>query len=81
MIELDRDGPVPVYQQIADIIEGQIKGGTLQPGRRIPSEKDLVDTYGVARETARRAVQELRDRGLVHTVAHRGTYVTDSRRA
>jgi GntR family transcriptional regulator len=43
----------------------------------LPSEKTLVDLFGVARDTARRAVQALRDEGLVRTVPQRGTYVID----
>jgi DNA-binding GntR family transcriptional regulator len=41
----------------------------------LPSEKDLVDMFGVARDTARRAVQALREAGLVVTIPQRGTYV------
>jgi DNA-binding GntR family transcriptional regulator len=56
-------------------IRGQIERGELAAGRRVPSEKDITDTYGVARTTARRAVAALREAGLVTTTAGRGTYV------
>lgn len=46
-----------------------------QPHTRIPTESELVETYEVARSTARRAVKALRDEGLVYTVPQRGTYV------
>lgn len=72
---IDPLGPRPVYQQIADEIERQIRAGELVPDRPIPSEKSITQEYGVARNTARRAVEELRDRGLVVTVPQRGTYV------
>jgi len=39
-----------------------------------------VGAFGVARDTARRAIAVLRDEGLVRTVPHRGTYVVDRRR-
>jgi DNA-binding GntR family transcriptional regulator len=43
---------------------------------RIPStESELVETYEMARSTARRAVAALREEGLVYTVPARGTYV------
>jgi DNA-binding GntR family transcriptional regulator len=42
---------------------------------RIPTESELVETYEVARSTARRAIAALRDEGLVYTVSARGTYV------
>lgn len=72
---IDPEGPRPVYLQIADLIGARITAGELLPGRRIPTETDIQQTYGVARATARRAVAALRDRGLVYTVAQRGTYV------
>ena len=75
--DLDRDSEVPVYQQIADWIAKRIESGDLQARRPIPSEKTLMQAYpGVARGTVRRAVQHLRDQGLVYTVPQRGTYVT-----
>jgi len=42
-----------------------------------PSEKELVDTFGVARTTARSAIAWLREQGAVRTVAGRGSYVTE----
>lgn len=75
VVTIDHEGPIPVYIQIAEIISEQIRTGKLQPGRVIPSEKDLVDTYGVARTTARRAIKYLRDQGLIFTVPGRGSYV------
>ena len=69
------DGPVPVYVQIADYIENDIGTGRLQAHDRIPTENDMHAEWGVARTTARRAVNLLRERGLVYTVAQRGTFV------
>ena len=74
---IDPDGPIPIYKQLADILEGRITSGEFQPNRALPSEKYLVEQYGVARGTARRSVQLLRDRDLVYTVPQRGTYVKD----
>lgn len=74
---IDPDGPVPVYIQIADIVADRIAKGELRPHRPIPSEARLVGEFGVARETVRRSVALLRERGLVYTVPHRGTYVAE----
>jgi len=51
--------------------------GQYPPNTRIPTESELVETYEVARSTARRAVKALRDEGLVYTVPQRGTYVAE----
>src|SRR3954447_20346845 len=72
---IDHDGPTPLYVQVADAVGARIASGELQPNRPIPSENQLVQQYGVARGTARKAIELLRDRGLVMTVTGRGTYV------
>lgn len=73
---IDHQGDTPVYQQIAAIIAQRIADGTLQPRRPIPSEIQLVQEFGVARDTARRAVAHLREQGLVYTVPQRGSFVS-----
>ncbi|GAA1011387.1 hypothetical protein Aple_059410 [Acrocarpospora pleiomorpha] len=72
---LDRTGPIPLYRQIADILSAMIKNEDLAPGERIPSEDELSGVFGVARETARSAHRELRERGLAHTIGGAGTIV------
>lgn len=73
MIEPDSD--VPVYVQLADILREKIRDGTYPPHRAIPSIRTLQQEYGVADGTVQKAVQILRDEGLVHTVIGRGVFV------
>lgn len=75
---LDLDGPEPLYEQIAEVLAARIADGTYPPRRRIPSEAGIVDEFGVSRPTARAAVQQLAERGLVQTVRGKGTYVVDA---
>lgn len=75
--EIDPRAPEPPYRQIAADLVAEIKRGELVPGRPLPSEKELVERYGVARNTARSALAVLREQGLVYTVPGRGTYVAD----
>jgi GntR family transcriptional regulator len=72
---IDPRGPVPAYLQVADVIAARIAAGQLEVDKPIPSEESMRQEFGVARGTIRRAVQELRERGLVYTVAQRGSYV------
>ena len=66
----------PPYRQIAAWLRARIEAGEFRPGEDpLPSEKDLVDMFGVARDTARRAVRSLREEGLAVPVPQRGTYV------
>jgi DNA-binding GntR family transcriptional regulator len=78
--EISRRGAVPPHRQIAAWLRARIEAGEFRPGEDpLPSEKDLVDLFGVARDTARRAVAALRDEGLVETIPQRGTYVIGGR--
>lgn len=72
---VDPSLPVYVYVQVANDIACRIDDGTLQPGARLPAERDLAEEYGIAYGTARRVVEELRDRGLVITLPGKGTYI------
>lgn len=67
--------PVYLYLQVADHIAARIEAGDLPVGGRLPGERDLADEYRVSLQTARRAVAELRDRGLAITVPVKGTFV------
>jgi DNA-binding GntR family transcriptional regulator len=73
--EIDHEGSVPVYQQLAAILRAQIESGELRSGRPIPSERTLTQQYGVAVGTVKKAVEVLRTEGLVHTVIGRGIFV------
>lgn len=72
---LDRDGPVPLYVQVAEVIQERIANGRLRTGDAVPSEAALEAEFGIARTTARNVARELRRRGLVHTVPGEGTFV------
>ena len=75
MTKIDPTGPVPPYKQIAAIIRARIESGEYPKGTRIPTESEMVETWEVARTTARRAIALLREEGLVTTVPQRGSYV------
>ncbi|MDN3240981.1 GntR family transcriptional regulator [Glycomyces tritici] len=74
---IDHEAPTPVYAQLAAILRARIERGDWQPGRRIMSEAQLVQAYGLARETTRKAVRVLIEEGVLFTVPGRGTFVTD----
>jgi GntR family transcriptional regulator len=71
----DAGGPAYVYARVADHIAARIAAGDLPADARLPGERDLAAEYGVAIGTVRRAVEELRDRGLVVTLPGKGTFV------
>lgn len=75
MSEIDPLGPVPLSRQLADVLRDKIKTGELEPGRPIPSQRSLVQEYGLARGTVARAVTSLVEEGLVVIVPGKGAYV------
>jgi GntR family transcriptional regulator len=72
---IDHEGPVTPYRQLADILRARIARGDWAPGRRMASETDLVQQYGLARTTVRRAIAVLVEDGAVVVVPQRGTFV------
>lgn len=68
---------VPMYQQLKDLIIRRISAGELRPNDRVPSEHELVESAGVSRMTANRALRELTDEGYVERVAGKGSFVAD----
>jgi GntR family transcriptional regulator len=72
---IDPSGPELIYVQVADRITAQIESGQLAPGARLPAERDLAADLGVSYDSVRRAMELLRERGLIVTVHGRGTFV------
>lgn len=69
----------PAFRRIADFLRAGIDDGTFAPGSRLPSEAALVAEHGVAKETVRAAVRQLRKEGLVETRKGAGAFVRDFR--
>jgi DNA-binding GntR family transcriptional regulator len=74
-VDINYEGPLAPHRQIAAWLRERIEAGEFPPGRRIPSETEIVQETGVARTTARRAIKLLRDEGVIYTVAARGSFV------
>lgn len=72
---VDHDSAVPVYVQVAAILRKGIKDGTYPPGRRLPSVTTLMQEYGIASVTARKALRVLVDEGLAESSPGIGTFV------
>lgn len=69
----------PQYARIKDALRQRIESGELCPGDRVPSENQLVGEFGVSRMTARRALLELAEEGLLQRTQGLGTFVADLR--
>src|SRR5690349_6951049 len=65
----------PPSRLIADDLRNKIESGDLAPGAKLPSERELAERYGTARNTAREAVRLLAEAGLVIAEHGRGSFV------
>ena len=77
-ITLERNSPVPLYYQLAQSIEQAINDGVLSPGDRLENELSLTTRLGLSRPTARQAIQELVNKGLLVRKRGVGTQVVRS---
>jgi GntR family transcriptional regulator len=75
-IAVDANLPTPLYHQIYNILRGKIFEREYIDGEQFLSEKEVAQAYEVSRITARRALDELANDGLVIRERGRGTKVT-----
>jgi DNA-binding GntR family transcriptional regulator len=73
-VTVDHGAPEPAYQQLSAILRARIAKGEWRSGP-LSSVKQLQQQYGVGRDTVLRAIDILREEGLVFTVPRRGTYI------
>ncbi|WFP65509.1 PLP-dependent aminotransferase family protein [Mesorhizobium sp. WSM4904] len=70
------EGPRPIYLKIVDALAAARSIGRLQPGDRLPPQRELARFLGVDLTTVTRAFTEARRRNLIDATAGRGTFVT-----
>ena len=70
---------VPLYAQIAEYMLSRIESGELNPGDRLPAERELSEKLGVNRLTLRRAFRVLEDQGLLIRRRGSGTFVAEAK--
>jgi GntR family transcriptional regulator len=74
---IDRESPLPLYFQLARLLEDEITSGRWRPGVRLPSEPEMCEQYGLSRTTIRQALTRLEQRGLIQRRKGQGTFVQD----
>ncbi|MGA2842515.1 MAG: histidine utilization repressor [Steroidobacteraceae bacterium] len=68
---------LPLYLKVKRHILDNIGSGKWATSTRVPSENDIVKSFGVSRMTANRALRELRDEGVLVRIAGVGSFVAD----
>ena len=73
--EVNKNGAVPLYSQVAAEIRRAIADGEAAPGERLPPAIDLADVLAVNKNTVIRALHILREEGLLDFTRGRGVRV------
>ena len=77
-ISLKQPKKVTLVESIVEQLVENIQNGSLNPGDKLPSERQLIEMLGVGRSSVREALQGLLMMGLVETRPGQGTFVKDN---
>ncbi len=75
---VDASSPVPPFEQLRAGIAGQVAGGELPAGTKLPTARQLAADLGLAANTVARAYRELEADGVIATQGRRGTFVSST---
>lgn len=73
---MSRRGPkLTLHRRIKEQLERAVGNGSLTAGQRLPSEYEIMHSFGVSRQVVRMALAELAKEGLIHKEQGRGSFV------
>lgn len=75
LLKIEFDKAQPIYLQIIDKIKKALARGSLNPGDKLPSQRELALTLGVNPNTIQRVYREMEQMGLTETLRGQGTYI------
>ncbi len=76
-IPVSRHSKLPLYQQIYEILRGNVVHGKWAAGEMVPTESELMAQYQVSRTTIRQVMDRLVSEGLIYRQQGRGTFVSE----
>lgn len=68
--------PMPLFQQVKESIRRKILDGTYAPHQKLPSERQMIESFSVSRITIRQALSQLQRDGLIFKINGKGTFVS-----
>ena len=77
MISVNKQSPIPFYEQIKNQVLTLIRLGVLAPGAQIPSIRSVSAETGVNVNTVKKAFAELEMSGVIYTVPGLGSFVSE----
>ena len=79
MIEAPVSRGTRIYEKVVEKLKGEIAAGNILPGDPLPSERQLMDTFGVIRSSLREAFRVMELLGLIESIPGKGRFVRHPR--
>ncbi|MFP4015740.1 MAG: GntR family transcriptional regulator [Halanaerobiales bacterium] len=76
-MQVNFDAAKPIYEQIIDEVKKMIVRGELNPGDKLPSQRDMARKIEVNPNTIQRAYREMEMLDLVETRRGKGTFIKE----
>ncbi|WP_010276735.1 UTRA domain-containing protein [Paenibacillus senegalensis] len=77
-MKLNNSSQEPLYLQLKHVLKEEINRGNYAPGEQLPPESELCEIYGVSRGTARKAIMDLVEEGILSRQQGKGTFVREA---
>ena len=74
-VTVDPASGTPPFEQLRRQVAAMVAEGTLSPGSRMPTVRQLAADLGLAANTVARAYRELETDGVIATHGRKGTFV------
>jgi DNA-binding FadR family transcriptional regulator len=68
------------YAEIVAVVRERICSGVYRSGARVPSQSEMADEFDAPHRLIGFVIAELREKGYVRTIPHKGSYVQPSER-
>jgi len=75
---IDFDTSGPIYEQVIDHIKQKLIKKELNPGDKLPSQRELASELNLNPNTIQRCYREMQIRGLAETKRGKGTFINES---
>ncbi|MCF6429900.1 PLP-dependent aminotransferase family protein [Leisingera sp. MMG026] len=74
---IERDSPVPIYRQLDASLRRLILDGSLAPGQKLPSTRELAQELGISRITVKNVYEQIIAEGYAQAKTGAGTFVAE----
>lgn len=69
------ESDVPVYKQLVDQINAEIRSGVLKPGTQLPTMREMAERFQLSCGTVKRVYDRLQEMNVIEMTRRRGTFV------